>query len=79
MTTEKKSLSEIKLGFMPLPIFVLLAVIVLAAQFTGTLKVNLYTGAMLCALFGCAMRFVVDNVPIIKKTIGGAFVALSCG
>ena len=74
----EKKLEDIKLGFLPLPLFVILAVILVVAELTGKMTVNLYTGALVCALFGCAMRFVVDHVPIIEKTIGGAFVALSC-
>ena len=74
----EKKLEDIKLGFLPLPLFVILAIILVAAELTGKMTVNLYTGALVCALFGCAMRFVVDHVSIIEKTIGGAFVALSC-
>lgn len=78
MKEDNKSLMDMKLGFLPLPLFVILAVILITAEFTGRMTVNLYTGALVCALYGCAMRFVVDHVAIIEKTIGGAFVALSC-
>lgn len=71
-------ISEFKLAWMPLPLFIVLFVVLILSQITGSLKANLYTGLMICALFGCLMRSVVDNVPLIKKTLGGSFVAFAC-
>lgn len=78
MNEPKTNFMDIKLGFLPLPLFIVLAAALIAAELTGKMTANLYTGALICALFGCAMRFIVDHVSIIEKTIGGAFVALSC-
>lgn len=71
-------ISEFKLAWMPLPLFIVLFAVLILSQVTGSLKANLYTGLMICALFGCLMRSVVDNVPLIKKTLGGSFVAFAC-
>ena len=76
-STENKFFS-IRLGFIPLPLFIVLTVILAASSAFGALKANLYTGAFVCALYGCAMRYVVDHVKLIEKTIGGAFISLSC-
>lgn len=78
MNENKKTLMDIKISFLPLPVFLVLSAVLVAAELTGKMTANLYTGALICALFGCAMRFIVDHVSIIEKTIGGAFVALSC-
>lgn len=75
---SKVKLSEIKLAWMPLPLFLALAVILVISQITGSLKVNMFTGFMISALFGCFMRSIVENVPIIQKTLGGSFVGFAC-
>lgn len=73
-----KKLMDIKLAFLPLPLWLILFVTLIGAHVTGKLEVNLFTGMMICSLFGCLMRFVIDNVPALKKTLGGSFVALAC-
>lgn len=68
----KKNWMDYKIGFFPLPIYILLFVLLCIAQYFGAIKINLYTGALICGLFGCGMRYIADNVKIIDKTIGGA-------
>lgn len=74
----KKNWMDYKIGFFPLPIYILLFVLLCIAQYFGAIKINLYTGALICGLFGCGMRYIADNVKIIDKTIGGAFVVVAC-
>lgn len=78
MEAKKTSLFQIKLGWLPLPLFLVLSCILVLSQVTGSLKVNLFTGFMISALFGCFMHAVVENVPLIKKTLGGSFVGFAC-
>lgn len=73
-----RNLKDVKLAFLPFPLFLVLMAILLLTHFTDTFKVNLYTGLTICAVMGCLMRFFVDNVPIIQKTLGASFVALAC-
>ena len=77
MNNGEKGWMDIKFGFMPLPVFVAGWLTLLVAHFSKAITANLFTGAFICALFGCGLRFVVDNVPVIKKTLGGAFVSLA--
>lgn len=78
MEEKMKKWMDFKVGFFPLPIYILLFLLLGISQCFEAVKINLYTGALICALFGCGMRFIADNVKLIDKTVGGAFVVVGC-
>ena len=63
---------------MPLVLFALFAAVVLVAMYMEVLPSSLFGGLAVCAVFGYALKFVVDHVAILKKTIGLATVSLTC-
>jgi Na+/citrate or Na+/malate symporter len=57
----------IKVGFFPLPIYLIMAAVLAGSHLLGVFEVNLYTGAMVAAVYACGAVWVVDKIPLLNK------------
>lgn len=75
----KKSIMEEKLFGLPLPYFAALSIIVIAAGMLGKLESkSMICGGAVCIVFGYWLSFIANKVWFIRKTIGLAFVSITC-
>lgn len=77
MSAEKNNEKFSVLGMKPV-IFIAFAAVVVIAMYTNRLPKSLFGGLAVCATFGYAIKFMVDHIKILKKTIGLATVSLTC-
>ncbi|MDD3252614.1 MAG: 2-hydroxycarboxylate transporter family protein [Lachnospiraceae bacterium] len=63
---------------MPPILFLSFSIVVIVAAYLDQLPNTLFGGLAFCAVMGYAMKFVVEHVSILKKTIGLAAVSFSC-
>lgn len=63
---------------MPPVLFLVFGAVVWAAALLGKLPATLFGGLAFCAVMGYGLKFVVDHVSFLKKSIGLATVSLTC-
>lgn len=63
---------------MPPALFLIFSAVVVAAVYMGKLPNSLFGGLAVCAVFGYLLKFAVDHLAFLKKSIGLATVSLVC-
>lgn len=77
MAKHSENNQSVILG-MPAVLFFILAAIVLASAYLKLLPDTLLGGLALCAAVGYLLKFVVEHIPVLQKTIGLASVSFIC-
>ena len=78
MKMQYDELNKNNMMGMPAVLFLCFAAVVLAAVYMGQLPDTLFGGLALCATLGYLLKFIVEKVGFLKKTIGLATVSLTC-
>lgn len=51
-------------------VYLLFSAIVFAAMYTNHLPKSLYGGIAVCMVYGYGLKFIIEHVKVLKKTIG---------
>ena len=54
----------------PMAVYLLFSAIVFAAMYTNHLPKSLYGGIAVCMVYGYGLKFIIEHVKVLKKTIG---------
>ncbi len=78
MTMKYDEASKNNIMGMPAALFLCFSAVILAAMYMGKVPKTLFGGLAVCAVFGYLLKFVVEHVSFLKKSIGLATVSLTC-